>query len=86
MMSNRFPRAPLVIRDKKKEPGFLLAVVDPRDTETAKLADIHLQAQARDRRAAFQGDDQRSCWLKDFWPGSTSPPTSTASKTDPVLV
>jgi len=43
MMSNRFPRAPLVIRNKKKEPGFLLAVVDPRKTETAKLADIHLQ-------------------------------------------
>jgi len=43
MMSNRFPRAPLVIREKKKEPGFVLGVVDPRDTETAKLADIHLQ-------------------------------------------
>ena len=43
MMSHRFARAPLVIRDKKKEPGFLLAVVDPRDTETAKLADIHLK-------------------------------------------
>ena len=43
MVSNRFPRAPLVIRNKKKEPGFLLAVVDPRKTETAKLADIHLQ-------------------------------------------
>jgi anaerobic selenocysteine-containing dehydrogenase len=43
MMSHRFPRAPLVIREKKKEPGFLLAVVDPRDTETAKLADIHLK-------------------------------------------
>lgn len=43
MVSNRFPRAPLVIRNKKKEPGFLLAVVDPRDTETAKLADIHLK-------------------------------------------
>jgi len=43
MMSHRFPRAPLVIREKKKEPGFLLVVVDPRDTETAKLADIHLK-------------------------------------------
>jgi anaerobic selenocysteine-containing dehydrogenase len=43
MMSHRFPRAPVVIRDKKKEPGFLLAVVDPRDSETAKLADIHLK-------------------------------------------
>ena len=43
MVSNRFPRAPLVIRNKKKESGFLLGVVDPRKTETAKLADIHLQ-------------------------------------------
>ena len=43
MMSNRFPRAPLVIRNKKTESGFLLGVVDPRKTETAKLADIHLQ-------------------------------------------
>ena len=43
MVSNRFPRAPLVIRNKKTEPGFLLGVVDPRKTETAKLADIHLQ-------------------------------------------
>jgi anaerobic selenocysteine-containing dehydrogenase len=43
MVSNRFPRAPLVIRNKKTESGFLLGVVDPRKTETAKLADIHLQ-------------------------------------------
>jgi anaerobic selenocysteine-containing dehydrogenase len=43
MMSHRFPRAPLVIREKKKERGFVLGVVDPGDTETAKLADIHLK-------------------------------------------
>jgi anaerobic selenocysteine-containing dehydrogenase len=43
MMSHRFPRAPAVIQEKRKEPGFLLAVVDPRDTETAKLADIHIK-------------------------------------------
>jgi len=43
MVSNRFPRAPQVIREKKREPGFILAVVDPRVTETAHLADIHLQ-------------------------------------------
>ncbi len=43
MVSNRFPRAPLVIREKKREPGFLMAVVDPRESETAKLADIHLR-------------------------------------------
>jgi anaerobic selenocysteine-containing dehydrogenase len=43
MVSHDIPNAPLVIRNKKKDPGFLLAVVDPRVTETAKLADIHLQ-------------------------------------------
>ena len=43
MVSHDIPQAPLVLREKKKEPGFLLAVVDPRVTETAKLADIHLR-------------------------------------------
>jgi anaerobic selenocysteine-containing dehydrogenase len=43
MVSHDIPRAPLMLRDKKREPGFLMAVVDPRVTETAKLADIHLQ-------------------------------------------
>ncbi len=42
MVSHDVPNAPVLIRNKKKEPGFLLAVVDPRKTETAKLADIHL--------------------------------------------
>ena len=43
MVSHDIPNAPVVLRNKKKEPGFLLAVVDPRVTETAKLADIHLR-------------------------------------------
>jgi len=43
MVSHDIPKAPVVLRDKKKEPGSLIAVVDPRVTETAKLADIHLQ-------------------------------------------
>jgi anaerobic selenocysteine-containing dehydrogenase len=43
MVSHDIPNAPVVLRNKKKEPGFLIAVVDPRVTETAKLADIHLQ-------------------------------------------
>ena len=41
--SHDIPRAPLMLRNKKKEPGFLMAVVDPRVTETAKMADLHLQ-------------------------------------------
>jgi anaerobic selenocysteine-containing dehydrogenase len=43
MVSHDIPNAPVVLRNKKKDPGFLMAVVDPRVTETAKLADIHLQ-------------------------------------------
>jgi anaerobic selenocysteine-containing dehydrogenase len=43
MVSHDIPNAPVAIRNKKKEPGFLMAVVDPRVTETAKLADIHLR-------------------------------------------
>jgi anaerobic selenocysteine-containing dehydrogenase len=43
MVSHDIPNAPVMLRNKKKEPGFLMAVVDPRVTETAKLADIHLR-------------------------------------------
>src|SRR5208337_4275737 len=43
VVSHDIPRAPLALRNKKKEPGFLMAVVDPRVTETARLADIPLQ-------------------------------------------
>ncbi len=43
MVSHDIPNAPVVLRNKKKEPGFLMATVDPRVTETAKLADIHLR-------------------------------------------
>ncbi len=42
-VSHDIPNAPLALRNKKKEPGFLMAVVDPRVTETARLADIHLR-------------------------------------------
>ncbi len=43
LVSHDLPRGPAVLREKKKEPGFLLAVVDPRVSESAKLADIHLR-------------------------------------------
>ena len=43
MVSHDIPNAPVVLRNKKKDPKFILAVVDPRVTETAKLADIHLR-------------------------------------------
>jgi anaerobic selenocysteine-containing dehydrogenase len=43
MVSHDIPRAPVVLRNKKTGAGFKLAVVDPRVSETAKLADIHLR-------------------------------------------
>lgn len=43
MTSHDIPSAPVVLRRKRREPGFVLAVVDPRVTETAKLADLHLR-------------------------------------------
>jgi len=43
MVSHDLPKAPLTLPKKKKEPGTLIAVVDPRVTETARLADIHLR-------------------------------------------
>ena len=43
MVSHDLPKAPLTLRNKKKEPGVLIGVVDPRATETTRLADIHLR-------------------------------------------
>jgi len=42
MVSHQIPRAPLVLREIAKNPDKLLVVIDPRKTETAEIADIHL--------------------------------------------
>ncbi len=42
MMSHHSPRARLVWKQFSKDPDKVLVVVDPRQSETAKLADIHL--------------------------------------------
>ena len=42
MQSHHFTRARIVLKKYAKDPDKLLVVVDPRRTETAKLADIHL--------------------------------------------
>ncbi len=42
MESHHTPQAPRVLRKLSKDPEKLLAVVDPRRSETAKIADIHL--------------------------------------------
>jgi anaerobic selenocysteine-containing dehydrogenase len=40
--SHQMPRAPVVLRDFSKDPDKLLVVIDPRRSETARLADIHI--------------------------------------------
>ena len=42
MQSHQMPQAPLKLRRFAKDKDKLLIVVDPRKTETARLADIHL--------------------------------------------
>ncbi len=41
--SHGFPRARAVLRDLARDPGRTMIVVDPRRSETAEMADIHLQ-------------------------------------------
>jgi len=42
MESHQMPRAPLILREFSKNPDKLLAVIDPRKSETAKAANLHL--------------------------------------------
>ncbi len=42
MASHQMPRAPLALREFAKDPNKLLVVIDPRKTETAELAHVHL--------------------------------------------
>jgi anaerobic selenocysteine-containing dehydrogenase len=42
MQSHQIPRAPLVLKEFGKNPDKLLVVIDPRRSETAEIADIHL--------------------------------------------
>lgn len=42
MQSHQIPQAPRRLQRLSKDPGKLLIVVDPRISETAKIADIHL--------------------------------------------
>jgi len=43
MMSHGIQRARVVLKQRAKDPSRTLIVVDPRRTQTAKLADMHLQ-------------------------------------------
>ncbi|PKL38392.1 MAG: molybdopterin dinucleotide-binding protein [Spirochaetae bacterium HGW-Spirochaetae-1] len=42
MQSHQVPRAPLVLREFAQNPDKLLVVIDPRKSETARIANIHL--------------------------------------------
>jgi len=42
MQSHQIPRAPLVLKGFSKDSGRLLVAIDPRRSETAAIADIHL--------------------------------------------
>ena len=42
MQSHQIPRAPLELQRLAKDPDKLLIVVDPRESETAKIANLHL--------------------------------------------
>ena len=42
MQSHQIPQAPRHLQRISKDPGKLLIVIDPRHSETAKIADIHL--------------------------------------------
>ncbi|MGE5404169.1 MAG: molybdopterin-containing oxidoreductase family protein [Candidatus Saccharibacteria bacterium] len=42
MVSHQMPRAPLVLREFSKNPEKMLVVIDPRKSETAQIANLHL--------------------------------------------
>lgn len=42
MHSHQMPRAPIFLREFAKDPEKLLVIIDPRKSETAEIADIHL--------------------------------------------
>jgi anaerobic selenocysteine-containing dehydrogenase len=42
MVSHQMPRAPLVLKEFAKNPDKILAVIDPRKSETARVANLHL--------------------------------------------
>lgn len=44
-MSQSFPRARVVLNEIAKDPGRSMIVIDPVVTDTAKMADFHLQVQ-----------------------------------------
>ncbi|MFT5702236.1 MAG: anaerobic selenocysteine-containing dehydrogenase [Desulforhopalus sp.] len=42
MVTHQMPRAPLTIKEFARNPDKLLAVIDPRKSETARVANVHI--------------------------------------------
>ena len=42
MESHQMPRAPIILKSFSKDPQKMLVIIDPRKSETAAIADIHL--------------------------------------------
>lgn len=42
MVSHQAPRAPIILKEFSKNPEKMLAVIDPRKSETAAIANIHI--------------------------------------------
>ncbi|VVS91641.1 molybdopterin-dependent oxidoreductase [Desulfoluna spongiiphila] len=42
MESHQMPRAPLVLKEFSKNPDKFLAIIDPRKSETARVANLHI--------------------------------------------
>ena len=57
--SHSIPRARVTLREIANDPTRTLIVVDPRRSETAEIADIHLQVKPGERRLPARGADRR---------------------------
>ena len=58
--SHSIPRARVTLKEIARDPARTLIVVDPRRTETAELADIHLAVRPGHRRLAARRAARRS--------------------------
>jgi anaerobic selenocysteine-containing dehydrogenase len=68
--SHGFPRARAVIQDLAKDPDRCLVVIDPRCSETARKADIHLAVKPGTDAwliAAMAGIMVQNDWVKHDW-------------------
>ena len=58
MQSHQMPRAPKVLAEFSKDPDRLLVAIDPRKSETAAIADIHLPVRPGSRFPADENHDR----------------------------